>query len=156
VYGTTGHTGLREIARMAPTAVSEPVFIIGLVLIIVAFGFKIAAVPFHMWAPDVYEGAPTPVTGFMAAGVKAAAFAVLVRILGTAFGVRELTGGGRSNWVQWVAVLAALTMTLGNIVAIQQQRIKRLLAYSSISHAGYLLVGVAAAARVGETARASL
>jgi NADH-quinone oxidoreductase subunit N len=156
VYGNTGHTGFKEIAKAAPAAAGEPLFIVGLVLIMVAFAFKIAAVPFHMWAPDVYEGAPTPVTGFMAAGVKAAAFAVLIRMLGTAFGVPELTGSGRVNWVQWLAVLAAITMTVGNLIALQQQRIKRLLAYSSITHAGYLLVGVAACAKVGASARASL
>jgi NADH-quinone oxidoreductase subunit N len=104
----------------------------------------VAAVPFHMWAPDAYEGAPTPVTGFMAAGVKAAAFGAILRICGTAFAgsvlVFDFTG-----WASILSVLAALTMTLGNLAALRQENIKRLLAYSSIAHAGYLLIGVVAA-----------
>src|SRR6185312_12201581 len=118
-------------------------FHMGEYFILVALVFKVAAVPFHMWAPDAYEGAPTPVTGFMAAGVKAAAFGAIVRILDTAFSsprmVFDFTG-----WASALSVLAVLTMTIGNLAAIRQDNIKRMLAYSSIAHAGYLLIGVVA------------
>jgi NADH-quinone oxidoreductase subunit N len=144
VYGTTGgELSYAGIAAKVPEATKAPLFYLGEYFILVALAFKIAAVPFHMWAPDAYEGAPTPVTGFMAAGVKAAAFGALVRLLGTAFGspllVFDFTG-----WASVLAVLAALTMTLGNLAAIRQDNVKRMLAYSSISHAGYLLIGVVA------------
>jgi NADH-quinone oxidoreductase subunit N len=112
--------------------------------ILIALAFKVAAVPFHMWAPDTYEGAPTPVTGFMAAGVKAAAFGGILRLMNTAFGnqvlVYDFTG-----WASVLSVLAVLTMTLGNLAALRQENIKRMLAYSSIAHAGYILIGVVAA-----------
>jgi NADH-quinone oxidoreductase subunit N len=123
--------------------------------ILVAMAFKVAAVPFHMWAPDTYEGAPTPITGFMAAGVKAAAFGGILRLLESAFGspllVFDFTG-----WASILSVLAALTMTLGNLAAIRQENIKRLLAYSSISHAGFILIGVIAVGLGAEGARASV
>jgi len=112
-------------------------------MVLVGFGFKISAVPFHFWAPDVYEGAPTPVAGFLSTASKAAGFAVLVRVLLAVF--PDITG-------QWGAILAALsvaTMTLGNTVALTQKNIKRLLAYSSIAHAGYILIGVVAANELG-------
>ena len=108
----------------------------GLGLVVIGFGFKIAAVPFHMWVPDVYEGAPTPITGYMAGGVKAAGFAILIRVFLTAFFGEWL----ESYEVLWA--LAVLTMTIGNLIALVQNNIKRLLAYSSIAHAGYLLVGL--------------
>jgi len=122
--------------------------LIGLGLFIIGFGFKIAAVPFHMWVPDVYEGAPTPVTAYMAAGVKAAGFALLLRAFHTAFNPVYL-GAFSSNWMyvhvfRLVWALAVATMTVGNLIALTQTNIKRLLAYSSIAHAGYLLVGLAA------------
>jgi NADH-quinone oxidoreductase subunit N len=144
VYGTTGgELSYAGIASKVPQATKTPLFYLGEYFILVALGFKVAAVPFHMWAPDAYEGAPTPVTGFMAAGVKAAAFGAIVRLLGSAFAspllVFDFTG-----WASVLAVIAALTMTLGNLAAIRQDNVKRLLAYSSISHAGYLLVGVVA------------
>jgi len=144
VYGTTGgELSYAGIASKVPQAAKSPLFYLGEYFILVALGFKVAAVPFHMWAPDAYEGAPTPVTGFMAAGVKAAAFGAIVRLLGTAFGspllVFDFTG-----WASVLAVMAALTMTLGNLAAIRQDNVKRMLAYSSISHAGYLLIGVVA------------
>src|SRR6202022_3395232 len=104
------------------------------------FAFKVAAVPFHMWVPDVYDGAPAPVTGFMAAGVKAAAFATLVRILVSGFG--DASAGPR-GWRALVIWLALLTMLFGNLLAIPQRSVKRMLAYSAIAHAGYLLVAVA-------------
>ncbi|HEY2903798.1 MAG TPA: NADH-quinone oxidoreductase subunit N [Polyangia bacterium] len=144
VYGTTGgEMSYAGIAAKVPEASKSPVFFLGEYFILIALCFKVAAVPFHMWAPDTYEGAPTPVTGFMAAGVKAAAFGGIVRVLDTAFAspllVFDFTG-----WASVLSVLAALTMTLGNLAAIRQENIKRLLAYSSISHAGYILIGVIA------------
>jgi NADH-quinone oxidoreductase subunit N len=145
IYGTTGgELSYAGIASKIDTASKAPLFYLGEYFVLVALVFKVAAVPFHMWAPDAYEGAPTPVTGFMAAGVKAAAFGALVRLLGTAFSsplmVFDFTG-----WASALSVLAALTMTLGNLAAIRQDNIKRMLAYSSIAHAGYLLIGVVAA-----------
>jgi NADH-quinone oxidoreductase subunit N len=155
IYGALGTTKLAQFA-VAPTAlITTPIFIIGMLMVIVALGFKVAAVPFHMWAPDAYEGAPTPVTAFMAAGVKAAGFAVILRLFGTAFNRPELSYGA-SGWVQIFAVLAVATMTLGNLAALRQDNIKRMLAYSSISHAGYLLLGVVASASAGASARASV
>lgn len=144
VYGTTGGAlSYTAIAAKVPEASKTPVFLFGEYFILIALFFKVAAVPFHMWAPDAYEGAPTPVTGFMAAGVKAAAFGGILRILETAFGnpllVFDFTG-----WANIVVVLAAATMLLGNLAALRQENVKRLLAYSSIGHAGYILVGVAA------------
>jgi NADH-quinone oxidoreductase subunit N len=145
VYGTTGgELSYSGIAGKVGDASKQPMFFLGEYFIIIALAFKVAAVPFHMWAPDTYEGAPTPVTGFMAAGVKTAAFGGIVRLLGTAFAspllVFDFTG-----WASILSVLAALTMTLGNLAAIRQENIKRLLAYSSIAHAGYVLIGVVAA-----------
>jgi len=144
VYGSTGgEFTYSAIAAKTAEASKVPIFYLGEYFILIALVFKVAAVPFHMWAPDAYEGAPTPVTGFMAAGVKAAAFGALVRLLGTAFSsplmVFDFTG-----WASALSVLAALTMTLGNLAAIRQDNIKRMLAYSSIAHAGYLLIGVVA------------
>ena len=109
---------------------------LGLGLLLIGFGFKIAAVPFHMWAPDVYDGSPTPVTGFMATGVKAAAFAALIRVLMEAFPTATYV------WQPIVAGLAIASMVVGNLVALAQRSLKRMLAYSSIAHAGYLLVAV--------------
>jgi NADH-quinone oxidoreductase subunit N len=116
---------------------------IGLGLLLIGLGFKVAAVPFHMWAPDVYDGAPTPVTGFMATGVKAAAFASLVRVLLEAF------PSAVSLWQPVVAALAIASMVVGNLVALAQRSLKRMLAYSSIGHAGYLLVAVWPGTRAG-------
>ncbi|HVZ86012.1 MAG TPA: NADH-quinone oxidoreductase subunit N [Polyangia bacterium] len=154
VYGTTGGAlDYSGIAARAAGAAKTPLFYLGEFFIIVALIFKVAAVPFHMWAPDAYEGAPTPVTGFMAAGVKAAAFGAIVRLLGTAFSAPQLVGtmldpaGGHfvfTGWASALSFIAALTMTLGNLAAIRQDNVKRMLAYSSIAHAGYLLVGVVA------------
>ncbi len=116
---------------------------LGLGLLLIGFGFKIAAVPFHMWAPDVYDGAPTPVTGLMATGVKAAAFVALMRLLLEAF--PSMT----SLWQPVIGILALVTMIVGNLVALSQRNIKRMLAYSSVAHAGYLLVAVWAGTRFG-------
>lgn len=155
VYGATGSTSLTEIARQAPHVAAAPLFVVGFLLIVVALGFKIAAVPFHMWAPDAYDGAPTPVTAFMATTVKAAGFATLIRLVSTAFSRPELAYGS-SGWASVCSWLAVLTMIVGNLGALRQDNVKRLLAYSSIAHAGYLLVGVVAIAVIGNDARGPL
>jgi NADH-quinone oxidoreductase subunit N len=145
VYGTTGGAlSYSEIAAKVPAASKTPLFYLGEYFILIALAFKVAAVPFHMWAPDTYEGAPTPVTGFMAAGVKAAAFGGIVRLMGDAFG-SPLLVFDNTGWASILSVLAALTMTLGNLAALRQENVKRMLAYSSIAHAGYVLIGVVAA-----------
>lgn len=115
-----------------------PLLISGLALLLVGFAFKVAAVPFHFWSPDVYDGSPTTVTGFMSTGPKAAAFVALIRVFGVALSPAS------SLWTDVITVLAILTMTVGNVVAIRQTSVKRMLAYSSIAHAGYLLVGIVA------------
>jgi NADH-quinone oxidoreductase subunit N len=144
VYGTTGgELSYAGIAAKVNQAVGSPMFFFGEYFILIALAFKVAAVPFHMWAPDAYEGAPTPVTGFMAAGVKAAAFGAIVRLLSTAFASPQLVFDF-TGWASMLSVLAVLTMTLGNLAAVRQENVKRMLAYSSIAHAGYLLIGVVA------------
>ena len=146
VYGTTGSTSLTEIAVWLgnhPKLTGHPLFLIGVMLILVGFGFKVAAVPFHMWTPDVYEGAPTAVTGFMAVGVKATAFAAFLRVFFTSFGGEAALQ--QVGWGKALVWLAILTMVVANLVALRQDNIKRMLAYSSIAHAGYLLAGVVAA-----------
>lgn len=139
VYGATGSTNLTTIGeRIAALSLGRsPMLIIGIAMLLVGFAFKVAAAPFHMWAPDVYEGAPTPITGFMAAGVKAGAFAAFLRVWLEAF------GGAYGSWHRGVWWLAALTMIVGNLVALQQRNLKRLLAYSSIAHTGFILVALA-------------
>ena len=138
LYGLSGTTELAGIAK-AVGAGTSPALLLAMSLVAAGFGFKIAAVPFQMWAPDVYEGAPTPVTAFLSVASKAAGFAVLIRVFSVALGDIQL------QWTALFAVLAALTMIVGNVVAVVQRNIKRMLAYSSIGHAGYLLLGVAAA-----------
>ncbi len=147
VYGATATTNLSLIGVQIRTLGldNRPMLLIGLGLLLVGFGFKVAAVPFHMWAPDVYDGSPTPVTGYMATAVKAAAFAALLRVLGEAF-------GGVPAWHHIVWWLAVATMVVGNLVALAQRTLKRMLAYSSIAHAGYLLVAVAAGTSAGSAA----
>jgi NADH-quinone oxidoreductase subunit N len=147
LYGATGTTNLAGIvAAMREGGLTDnPLITIGMGLLIVGFGFKIAAVPFHMWTPDVYEGAPTPVTAFMSTAVKTAAFAALVRVFVAALG--ELQG----SWAPVFWCMAVLTMTVGNLLAIAQSNIKRMLAYSSIAHAGYLLIAMVAAGPAGLT-----
>jgi NADH-quinone oxidoreductase subunit N len=142
-YGATGTTDLTKIRAFLDAQGPSPMLVISVFFFVIGFGFKIAAVPFHMWAPDVYDGAPTPVTGFMAAAVKAAAFAGILRVFGEAFG-GDIMPIGRSGWAGISAALAAITMTVGNVAALRQRSIKRMLAYSSISHAGVILVGVCA------------
>lgn len=146
IYGFTGSTNIYEITEMVVSgAVSLPLAIGTLILIMVGFGFKISVVPFHFWAPDVYEGAPTPVAGFLSTASKAAGFAVLMRILLTVYADPAVI----PYWVIVVAALSVFSMTLGNALAIPQKNIKRLLAYSSIAHAGYALIGVAALSELG-------
>jgi NADH-quinone oxidoreductase subunit N len=148
VFGATGSMTLPVIAeRVGQVAGQEKVLLIaGVALLVVGFGFKIAAVPFHAWAPDVYEGSPTTVTAFMAVGIKAAAFAAFVRIF------LHTLGALYTDWSGPLWVLAVLTMTVGNVVALLQTNIKRMLAYSSIAHAGYLLVGMVAGGPDGGSA----
>ena len=145
VYGATGQTNYTLIGQQLTTDTSL-LARMGLALLLVGFAFKTAAVPFHMWAPDVYDGAPTPVTGFMATGVKTAAFVALVRVLTEAFPAFT------DLWQPIVAVLAVLSMVVGNVGALAQGSLKRMLAYSSIAHAGYLLVGVWTATDMGRAA----
>jgi len=145
VFGFTGKTQLGEIAQviqtMSPqTLLASPALILGIVLLIAGFGFKIAAIPFHMWVPDVYEGAPTPITAYLSVASKAAGFAIILRVFYSAFGLPQWLS---LDWGLIFAVLAAIGMTLGNVVAIPQTNIKRMLGYSSIAQAGYLMVGLA-------------
>jgi NADH-quinone oxidoreductase subunit N len=146
VYGMTGTTNLAQIASYLSTQ-AEPNFplVLAMILLITGFGFKVSLVPFHMWVPDVYEGAPTSVTAYMAAGTKAAGFAALIRIFMVALPLLQ------AQWTVLLWLLAVLTMTVGNVVAIAQNSVKRMLAYSSIAHAGYALIGVVAASDIGMT-----
>jgi NADH-quinone oxidoreductase subunit N len=140
IYGLTGTTNLGAIAEyiLMHGLVSNPLLALATVMIVVAFSFKIAAVPFHMWAPDAYEGAPTSITAFMSVGPKAAGFAVMGRVL--LYGLSPI----KMEWSIILVPIAILTMGVGNIVALSQTNIKRMLAYSSIAHAGYALLGVIA------------
>jgi NADH-quinone oxidoreductase subunit N len=140
VYGATGSTLFSQMPRGS----GSPLHVAGLALIAAGIAFKVAAVPFHAWTPDVYEGAPTPVTAFMAAGVKTAAFALLVRIF-----LFSQSGTAETTFAGVLSALAILTMIFGNLLALPQRSVKRMLAYSSIAHAGYLLVGVVSAAAAG-------
>jgi len=144
LYGATGHTDLAGIGAGARSAgVETPLVVMGCVLVLVGLAFKVSAVPFHSWAPDAYEGAPTPATAFMAVAVKAGAFAMMLRVLVLSFGGVAWTSWA-SGWPPVVATIAVLTMTVANLVAGRQESVKRMLAYSSIAHAGYALVGVTA------------
>jgi NADH-quinone oxidoreductase subunit N len=147
IYGATGTSNLQAIATVLEKqtlSVEDYTYLLaGGALVIVGFGYKIAMAPFHMWTPDVYEGAPTPVTAFMSVGAKGAGFAALTRFLLLAFGSQIAV------WGPALAALAAITMIVGNISAIAQTNVKRMLAYSSIGHAGYILLGVLAASSLG-------
>ncbi|MCX5760913.1 MAG: NADH-quinone oxidoreductase subunit N [Gemmatimonadetes bacterium] len=148
IYGATGSTNLVEIGERVVRGnfIGHPMMLVGTGLLLVGFGFKVAAAPFHMWAPDVYEGAPTPITAFMATAVKAAAFATFLRVW-----IEAMPGMGEA-WFAPIWWLAALAMFLGNTVALAQRNMKRLLAYSSIAHTGYLLVAVATGTLGGSAA----
>lgn len=147
VYGATGTTNLLLIGSEAAgfRLGSNLMLLLGLGLLLIGFAFKVAAVPFHMWTPDVYDGSPTPVTGYMAAAVKAAGFAALLRVLLHAF-------GGVTVWQEALWWLAIVTMIAGNLIALAQRQLKRMLAYSSIAHAGYLLAAVAPGSEAGAAA----
>jgi NADH-quinone oxidoreductase subunit N len=145
-YGATGTTKIAKIAEFVsanPTVTNNQMFLVGMLLMAVGFSFKIAAAPFHMWTPDVYEGAPTPMTAFMSVGPKAAGFAAFLRVFVIAL------PAFKPEWSALLWVLAVLTMTVGNITALYQQNVKRMLAYSSIAHAGYVMVGFVAGNSVG-------
>lgn len=146
MYGTTSKFNFGDLAAVSGQYANDPIFLFGLLFVLVGLGFKIAAVPFQMWAPDVYQGAPTPTTAFLAVGSKAAGFVLLLRVLFTA--VPEVT----VHWAAVLAVIAGLTILYGNLCALPQTNLKRLLGYSSISHAGYLLLGVAALTQAGQAA----
>ncbi|MGH9312641.1 MAG: NADH-quinone oxidoreductase subunit N [Vicinamibacterales bacterium] len=157
LYGLSGSTHLRTIATELATGGGGLMLVLAVILVVAGVGFKIAAVPFHMWAPDVYEGAPTPITAFLSVGSSAASFAMLLRIFLEglpAFGSSGLgvLFGAPLGWTTFFYVLAVVTMTVGNVAALTQSNMKRLLAYSSIAHAGYLLIGVVAATPRGVTA----
>ena len=148
LFGATGSTNLALVTSEVARGAAEGNFLLyaGVALLVVGFAFKISAVPFHMWTPDAYEGAPTPVTGFMAAGVKAAGFAAILRIVTV-----ELAPAA-AIWTPVLWWLAVLTMVVPNLIALAQDNVKRMLAYSSIAHAGYLLVGVVAGSAAGRSA----
>jgi NADH-quinone oxidoreductase subunit N len=157
LYGLTGSTQLRPIATALATADTGLVLPLAVMLLVAGVGFKIAAVPFHMWAPDVYEGAPTPITAFLSVGSKAASFAMLLRIFVEALPAFRLDGlgimwGQPVGWGAFFYVLSVVTMTVGNVAALTQTNVKRMLAYSSIAHAGYVLIGVVAGTTRGVTA----
>jgi NADH-quinone oxidoreductase subunit N len=140
LYGLSGTTNLRVLSTMLAGQERDPRLVLAVMLVVAGVGFKIAAVPFHMWAPDVYEGAPTPVTAFLSVGSKAASFAMLLRIF------VEGLGPMTADWQLMFYVLSIVTMTVGNFAALTQSNLKRMLAYSSIAHAGYVLIGVVAIA----------
>jgi NADH-quinone oxidoreductase subunit N len=162
MYGLSGTTNLRAIAPALAGQESDPRLILAVILVVAGMGFKIAAVPFHMWAPDVYEGAPTPITAFLSVGSKAASFAMLLRIFieGLPSMRVALVDNARAGvaiapeigWEMMFYVLAVVTMTVGNFAALTQSNLKRMLAYSSIAHAGYLLIGVVVGTTRGVTA----
>jgi NADH-quinone oxidoreductase subunit N len=163
IYGATatanggaGTTNIREIAERLDASLYPPLLYAGAALLLIGFGFKIATAPFHVWTPDVYEGAPTPVTAFMAAGPKAAGFASFMRVFLFAFpfvaaGAASQGAQLHAVWIQALWLIAVLTMTVGNVVALVQTNVKRMLAYSSIAHAGYALVGFIAAGATGDS-----
>lgn len=145
LYGAVGTTQLADIVRHAPEAMrdSDPLFLAGVGFLLVGMGFKVSLVPFHMWTPDAYEGAPTSVTAFMSVAVKAAGFSILIRVIVLTLHPMAVT------WSQIFWWLAVLTMVLGNVVALVQENIKRMLAYSSIAHAGYVLVALTTGSQLG-------
>jgi NADH-quinone oxidoreductase subunit N len=159
LYGLTGTTGVVElgtrIAALQMTAATKIALVLGVVFVTAGIGYKVAAVPWHMWCPDVYEGAPTPFTAFLSVGPKAAGFALALRFFLSGFAGPTATGSGFAEalsgipWPAVVGVISAITMTLGNLTALSQTNLKRLLAYSSIAHAGYTLMGLTAVSTLG-------
>lgn len=145
LYGASGTTNIVALREQFTTLAPNALFLIGVAMLLVGFAFKVAAVPFHMWAPDVYEGAPTIVTGFMSTGAKAAAFSVFVSVFIGSFDFNGSAVG------EVIALVAAASMIVGNVIAVVQKNLKRMLAYSSIAHAGYMLTGIAAGNPEGQT-----
>jgi NADH-quinone oxidoreductase subunit N len=145
-FGASGHTNLQLIGAQLSTGPASLMARLGLALLLIGMAFKVAAVPFHMWAPDVYDGSPTPVTGFMATGVKVAAFVALVRVVIVSFPAFDQV------WQPIIGVMAVVTMIVGNLIALAQKNIKRMLAYSSVAHAGYLLAALWPGTRLGASA----
>jgi NADH-quinone oxidoreductase subunit N len=147
IYGLTGSTNLHQIAAALAGHGLDPLLIVAMIMVIIGFGFKVAAVPFHLWAPDAYQGAPAPGAAFIASGSKVASFFIFAKIMMLAF--PEAGGSGAwhnyaAGWVPMLAVVAGLSMVLGNLVAIVQSSVRRLLAYSAIAHAGYILLALLA------------
>ena len=152
LYGLAGSTNLHLIANAFKGQSLSPLLVAAMVMTVIGFGFKVAAVPFHLWAPDAYQGAPTPSAALIASGSKVASFFLFAKIMTIGFAGLEGSGAWRhfvSGWVPAVALLAALSMILGNLAAIAQSNVKRLLAYSAIAHAGYALLGIAADTQQG-------
>jgi NADH-quinone oxidoreductase subunit N len=157
VYGLTGEITLSGIGReLATRQLVDPLLMIALIMLVAGFGFKVAAVPFHLWAPDAYQGAPVPTAAFIASGSKVASFFILAKVLAVGFASSAGNAAWRNftdGWVPLVAIVAALSVTVGNLAAIAQTGVRRLLAYSAVAHAGYALIGVIA---FGKTGMASL
>lgn len=155
VYGVEGTTNLRALLAISPAQATDPLMLAGIVLTLAGFGFKVAAVPFHLWAPDVYEGAPTPTAALVASGSKVAGFFILAKMLAIGFGASAGMAAWsqfRPGWLPLLAVMAALSIVLGNLAALAQSNVKRLLAYSAIAHSGYMLLGLTSATEAGFTA----
>lgn len=148
IFGATGTTQVYQAARLAPVAQNQPLVLAAMALMLVGILFKVSAAPFHVWTPDVYEGAPTPVVALMSTAPKAAAFALLLRV------VHEIFPHLRSVWEPLLWIVAVLSMTVGNLAALRQQNVKRMLAYSAIAHAGYLLAAFAGIGSIGIAAAA--
>jgi NADH-quinone oxidoreductase subunit N len=146
IWGTTGKFNFNELAQVSGQFLDNKIFLLGVLFMLVGLGFKIAAFPFQIWAPDVYQGAPTPTTAFLAVGSKAAGFVLLLRVLFVA--VPDVT----KHWANLLIVISGITILYGNLCALPQRNLKRLMGYSSISHAGYLLLGVAALSTSGQSA----
>jgi NADH-quinone oxidoreductase subunit N len=147
IYGLSGTTNLPEIAAALAGKGLDPLLVVAIVMVVIGFGFKIAAVPFHLWAPDAYQGAPTPSAAFIASGSKVASFFIFAKVMSVGFAGQQIEGSGAwhgyvAGWVPVVAVVAALSMVLGNLVAIVQSSVRRLIAYSAIAHAGYMLLAI--------------
>ncbi len=155
IYGLSGSTNLGEIATVLKGRGLDPLLIVAIVMTVIGFGFKVAAVPFHLWAPDAYEGAPTPSAAFIASGSKVASFFIFAKVMMIGFAGAEGSGAFRylvSGWAPTIAIVAVLSMGLGNLAAIVQGNVKRLLAYSAIAHGGYALLGILANSNQGVAA----
>ena len=155
IYGVSGTTGLAAIGQKLTTASAQPLLAVGIVMTLIGFAFKIAAAPFHLWAPDAYQGAPVPSAAFIASGSKVASFVVLGKIVLVGFGPLHGSAAWHAmvaGWSPVLAVLAALSILLGNLVALAQSNVRRLLAYSAVAHAGYTLLGLVAGGRDGFSA----